>query len=132
VEEPDPDRSVAHPFTQDELNKLWGEFAEKLRIDKPHLFAMMSSRPPSPEEGFTIVITIDNKILEEEFREIRGELTGFLRSGLNNNRIELQARVIENHTDLKPYTDKEKFEKMAAKNPELNTLREQLDLDIEY
>jgi len=132
VEEPDPDRSVAHPFTQDELNKLWGEFSEKLRIDKPHLFAMMSSRPPSPEEGFTIVITIDNKILEEEFREIRGELTGFLRSGLNNNRIDLQARVIENHTDLKPYTDKEKFEKMAAKNPELNTLREQLDLDIEY
>jgi DNA polymerase-3 subunit gamma/tau len=132
VEEPGPDPSIAHPFTQDELRKLWGQFAEKLRIDKPHLFTMMSSRAPALEEGFIIVITIDNKILEEEFREIRSELAGFLRSGLNNNRIDIQARVVENHTELKPYTDKEKFEKMAAKNPELNSLREQLDLDIEY
>jgi DNA polymerase-3 subunit gamma/tau len=132
ADEPDPANAPAHPFTEEDLFRLWGEFADKLRIDKPHLFALMSSRPPLLEEETRLIVTIDNKILEEEFREVRGELAAFLRQGLSNFRIDIQPKVVENHTDLKPYTDKEKFERMAARNPELHTLREQLDLDIEY
>lgn len=126
------EKSDADPFTPEQLNACWVSFADQLRIDKPHLFAMMSSRPPTIEDDTDIVITIENKILEEEFREIKGELTAFLRSGLNNYKLNIRAAVIENHTDLKPYTDKEKFKKMVEKNPALQTLREQLDLDIEY
>ena len=125
-------QSIADPFTAEQLNKLWQEFAEKVRIEKPHLFTVLNSKPPEPADNFIILVTIGNKILEEEFREIRGELTSFIRTGLNNYRIEIRTQVIENHTDLKPYTDKEKFEQMASKNPALNTLREELDLDIEY
>ena len=62
----------------------------------------------------------------------RGELLEFLKKNLNNYQISLQTRIPENHKEVKPYTDKEKFEKMAAKNPALNKLKEQLDLDIEY
>ncbi len=125
-------QSAADPFTTDQLNDAWKDFAENLRIDKPHLYSILNSRPPVLEDDFSILVTIDNRILDEEFREIRGELTGFLRSSLNNFRIGIRTQVNENHATLKPYTDKEKFEQMAAKNPALNTLREQLDLDIEY
>ena len=125
-------QSIADPFTPEQLNKLWQEFAEKVRIEKPHLYTVLNSKPPDLGDDFVLQVTIGNKILEEEFREIRGELTSFLRTGLNNFRIEIRTQVVENHTDLKPYTDKEKFEQMATKNPALNTLREELDLDIEY
>jgi len=123
---------IADPFTFEQLNALWIEFAGKLRIDKPHLFSLMTTRTPELKNEREIHIQLDNKLLEEEFHSIRGELMSFLRSSLNNYKIDIQTQVIENHTALKPYTDKEKFEQMAAKNPEIQTLREQLDLDIEY
>jgi DNA polymerase-3 subunit gamma/tau len=56
----------------------------------------------------------------------------FLRSRLNNHKIQLKTKIADMQRDLKPYTDKEKFEKMAEKNPALRTLREELDLEIEY
>jgi DNA polymerase III subunit gamma/tau len=119
-------------FTEADLEHCWIEYAEKLKIDQPHLFTMLKSRKPLLVSEFLIEVTVDNKIMEEEFREKRATLLEFLRSKLNNHKIELQTRILESHTELKPYTDKEKFEKMAAKNPALHKLREELDLDIEY
>jgi DNA polymerase-3 subunit gamma/tau len=56
----------------------------------------------------------------------------FLRQHLNNYKIQLQTSIAETQKTLKPYTDKEKYEMMAGKNPALRTLREELDLEIEY
>ena len=132
AEEENPANDAADPYTQDQLNAGWLAFSETLKIEKPHLYSLMNSRTPVAEADQAILVQIDNKILEEEFREIRGALLMHLRATLNNYRIQLRTEVMENHTELKPYTDKEKFEQMAARNPALNTLREQLDLDIEY
>ena len=93
---------------------------------------MLKNRRPERKEEWTIEFGVDNKILEAEFNQKKGELLDFLKTNLNNHKIVLTTRILENHNEIKPYTDKEKFEKMAEKNPALNKLREQLDLDIEY
>jgi DNA polymerase-3 subunit gamma/tau len=59
-------------------------------------------------------------------------LLGFLRSRLDNYKLNLTVKVEENSRILRPYTDKDKFEKMASKNPSLLKLKEELDLEIDY
>jgi len=123
---------TATPFTNEELKTHWKAFATGLKTDFPHLATTLTSRDPLLKDEWAIDFEVDNRILEEELNQKRGELLEYLRQMLDNFQITLQTRIQENLVERKPYTDKEKFEQMAAKNPALNKLKEQLDLDIEY
>jgi len=127
-----PQNNSASDFSEEHLRKQWKVFAAGLQTDYPHLSTTLTSRDPVLKEAWQIEFEIDNRILEEELNQKRGELLEFLKQALDNYQISLLIRVQENQKEQKPYTDKEKFEKMADKNPELNKLKEQLDLDIEY
>jgi len=124
--------TATSPFTQEELKSYWNEFASSLKVDFPHLFTTLTSREPVLKENWQIELEIDNRILEEELSLKKDDLLDFLKQKLDNFQITLKTRIQENQKELKPYTDKEKFEKMAEKNPAINKLKEQLDLDIEY
>jgi DNA polymerase-3 subunit gamma/tau len=122
----------ATPFTQTDLSLAWDEFAEKLKNDSPHLYSTLRKFRPKLLPEWQIEFTLENKILDDELNLKKGELMEFLCTRLNNFKIQLFTKIAENLKDSKPYTDKEKFEKMAEKNPGLRTLREELDLEIEY
>ena len=83
-------------------------------------------------EDWQIEFEIANKILEDELNQKRSDLLHFLKQSLGNRKLTLHTRIRENQKETKPYTDREKFEKMAAKNPALFKLKDKLDLDIEY
>jgi len=123
---------TATVFSQELLNLHWDEYAENLKLDFPHLYSMFKKHRPLLMEEFRIDFSIDNKLLEEELNEKKGELLGYLRKALNNYKITLQTRISEVDKNFKPYTDKEKFEQMAEKNPALRKLKEELDLEIEF
>ena len=123
---------TATVFTQELLNLRWDEYAEILKLDYPHLYSTLRKSRPVIKENFIIEFSLDNKLLEDELGQKKTELLEYLRKGLDNYKIQLQTKVSESLKDLKPYTDKEKFEKMAEKNPALRTLKEEFDLEIEY
>ena len=125
-------KTAISPFTQEDLKSYWNEFASSLKVDFPHLFTTLTSREPVLKDNWQIELEIDNRILEEELSLKKEDLLDFLKQKLDNVQVTLKTRIQENQKELKPYTDKEKFEKMAEKNPALNKLKEQLDLDIEY
>jgi len=129
----DPSRSeIVSVFSQELLNLHWDEYAETLKLDFPHLYSMLKKHRPVLMEEFRIDFSIENRLLEEELNEKKGELLGYLRKELNNSKITLQTRISEADKNSRPYTDKEKFEKMAEKNPSLRKLKEDLDLEIEF
>ncbi|MFH1161049.1 MAG: DNA polymerase III subunit gamma/tau [bacterium] len=130
--EKETESTAESPFTTEDLNLRWKEFATTLQIDLPHLYTTLTSANPLLKENWQIEFELTNKILEEELNQKRGELLDFLKRSFNNYKITLQTKIRENQKEMKPYTDQEKFEKMAAKNPALYKLKEQLDLDIEY
>jgi len=123
---------IASVFSQELLNLHWDEYAETLKLDFPHLYSMLKKHRPVLMEEFRIDFSIDNRLLEEELNEKKGELLGYLKKELNNYKITLQTRISEADKNFKPYTDKEKFEKMAEKNPALRKLKDELDLEIEF
>ncbi len=124
--------AAAEPFTVDALLKEWDEFAETIRSSHPHLYTNLKTSRPELGERWSVTFMLDNKVLGSELMAIRGELTEWLRSRLKNRDITLQTSVAEPTATRKPYTDREKFDQMAGRNPNLLELRETLDLDIEY
>lgn len=133
VGENQPDmRQSAQPFTQELLNHQWDEYAESLKTESPHLFATLRKNRPVIKEDFILEFSLDNTLLEEELNQKKTELTEYLRKGLDNYKIQLQTKISESRKEIRPYTDKEKFEKMAGKNPALKTLKDEFELEIEY
>jgi DNA polymerase-3 subunit gamma/tau len=118
-------------FTLDQLETVWDEFSETLRSSMPQLTTTLKKHRPVLREDFLIEFCVDNKILAEELNQKRNDLLDFLVSRLNNTKIHLQIIVPDHPIGLKPYTDREKFGRMAEKNPGLLDLREQLDLEID-
>ncbi|MFZ4521368.1 MAG: DNA polymerase III subunit gamma/tau [Bacteroidales bacterium] len=135
VDNPDEDLSrydVATPFTQTDLILHWDEYADNLKNDFPHLYSTLHNSRPELQDNWNITFTLDNKVLEDELTLRKTEMMEFLRGRLNNYKIQLKTTIADVQKTMKPYTDKEKFEMMAGKNPALRTLREELDLEIEY
>jgi DNA polymerase-3 subunit gamma/tau len=131
AEEKSGEYEPANIFTLDQLETTWDEFSETLRIEMPHLSTTLKKHRPILKEDFLIEFCVDNKVLADDLNQQRNVLLEFLVSHLNNNKIHLQIIVADHPTALKPYTDREKFGRMAEKNPGLLDLREQMDLEID-
>jgi DNA polymerase-3 subunit gamma/tau len=122
----------AKQFSQEQLNSAWNEFVSTLQAGFPHLYNSLIQFHPVLKDEYMVVISLENKLLETELLKKKSELLDFLRTKLENNKINLTAKVEEHARELRPYTDKDKFGKMAGKNPALLNLKENLDLEIEY
>jgi DNA polymerase-3 subunit gamma/tau len=118
-------------FTLEELETAWDQFSESLRSSMPPLSTTLKKHRPVLKEDFLIEFCVDNKVLAEDLNQKQNDLLKFLISKLNNPKIHLQIIVPDHPIGLKPYTDREKFGRMAEKNPGLLGLREQLDLEID-
>ena len=118
-------------FSQHELEQAWDEYGESLHRDYPDLYSIVKKHKPILKDDFLVEFCVENKLLEEKLNQKKTDLLQFLKTKLNNSSISLQIVVIENPKGSKPYTNREKFEYMAGKNPALRDLKEQLDLEIE-
>ena len=131
VEEKTGEYFTVASFTLEQLETAWDQFSESLRSSMPPLSTALKKHRPVLKEDFLIEFCVDNKVLAEDLNQKRNDLLKFLISKLNNTKIQLQIIVPDHPIGLKPYTDREKFGRMAEKNPGLLGLREQLDLEID-
>ena len=122
-------------FSEALLKEKWMIYAEKRKNDGKHgLFTTMSkSLPKITNENFLIEVIIDSKVQQMEFQNETQDLLDFLRNELNNGHIQFDIKVVESNVQkLTHLTSRERFFKMAEKNPDLNLFKEEFDLDIEY
>ncbi|MEO5570823.1 MAG: DNA polymerase III subunit gamma/tau [Bacteroidia bacterium] len=118
-------------FTADELNTSWSEYAKKIGDTRKQLFSTMNKRKPVLKDDFTIEVIVDNKMQADEIFSEQQSLLPFLKKNLSNRQLKIVSTIIE--VKDKPdeaYTAKEKFMKMVEKNPALDTLRTQFDLEF--
>ncbi len=82
--------------------------------------------------GAKITIPLTNPVEEPLLQNIRTQLTAYLRDKLNNNSISVIGLMQEFETKKVAYTNKEKFDHLAEKNPSLRELKERLGLDTDF
>ena len=120
-------------FTANELMSKWNAFAYQLKDrGRQGLYITLTKRKPEIKQNFLLEFTIDNEIQNIELEEERSNLLTFIRTELNNYGIQLKVLLSQEDNSVKHLSSKDKFMKMAEKNPALHDLREKLNLDIEY
>lgn len=143
VNEDNKDTEVAEPevdeenvsIDRDHLLEVWHQYMQELYDNKRlSLYGFMKDITPQVN-GPTVEITLTNKLQEEIFSNERQKLNDYLKQQMGISYLRLVMKVEKNKEDQpsnRPFTAKEKMQKMAEKNDKLLKLKEELDLDLEY
>jgi len=119
-------------FSPDDFLKHWHTYAAKLKADGKHnLLSIFNTNAAKMLRPYEFEVVVGNKVQENLFRDERPNLLNYLRSSLKNYSIEVNVRVDEITAVKRPYTNQEKFQYMAAKNPQLAELRRRFNLDFD-
>ncbi|KAA2216520.1 DNA polymerase III subunit gamma/tau [Maribacter flavus] len=118
-------------FTEADLQRHWSDFTEQ--IDKKGqkiLASNLNTDVPKLGKDFTIHIELPNGTMKKEIERESFELMGYLRTKLNNHFIQLIIKVNESSAKKFAFTPEEKYEKLREKNPAIDLLRKEFDLDL--
>jgi DNA polymerase-3 subunit gamma/tau len=84
---------------------------------------------PKLKDGM-IHLEFPNQTIKIEVERDKFELLTYMRKELQNYNIDLVIDVNELQVKRYAYTDKEKYDKLVEKNPNLEALRNAFELDI--
>lgn len=122
------------PFDEKAVHDSLQLCAEKLmQVGRKNLAVTLNRHKASLLENNLIEIPVDNRVQAEEIQLSKAEILPMLRENLQNDLVDLSQRVLEDH-EVQPtaYTPAEKYNQMVKKNPDLNQLRQQFDLELDY
>jgi DNA polymerase-3 subunit gamma/tau len=119
-------------FTQQELITAWEKYSYLCKDEQPRMYNTLSTQIPVLKENFEIELLLNNLLQEEEVNRIKPSLLDFLCNELKNKKIVLTTRLAQpDELNKKLYTNKEKFDHLAQKNPGLISFKQQLGLELE-
>ncbi len=117
-------------FTEEEFKLCWQQYTQKAKEnDKIHLFTLLSSNEPILE-GTNIIVSIENIALESTLNVEKIELLNFLRGALKNFDLQITTKRVESKQSDRIYTNKDKYNYLVEKNPQLDELRKRFNLDL--
>jgi DNA polymerase-3 subunit gamma/tau len=119
-------------FTMDAFLQCWSDFAAYAKKEgKKTMLTVLTSGAPRMLKPYVFEVIVGNMVQENIFRDEKPIMLNYLRSALKNFTIDVNARVDELKVVRKPYTAPEKFQHMAARNPELLELKSRFNLDFD-
>ncbi|MFN5209065.1 MAG: DNA polymerase III subunit gamma/tau [Bacteroidota bacterium] len=127
------DKPGNDPFNEEMLRNKWAELAGLWKSGKGEfVYSTLVTGELTLGEDCTIHFLVNNASQTEMMNGLITEMAEWLRKSLNNQSIKLRFGLIktEEGKEKKAYTSKEKFEKMAQLNPNIQLLKQKLDLDI--
>lgn len=128
-------RNLPHePYSFDDLKMTWRKFAFVMKNEgQESIYNAMIKRDLKFIGEHEYLLEVDNPIQVEKFKAEESNLLMYIRKSLQNYSIKVSYEVTNNpDTDVKYQTGKEKFAALARKNPNLHSLKNTFNLDIEY
>ncbi|NJB35040.1 MULTISPECIES: DNA polymerase III subunit gamma/tau [Flavobacteriaceae] len=119
------------PFTEEAMLAHWNFFVNKLENEgKKILSSNLQADTPRLRGTHTLWMELPNSTMKKEVEREQGPLIRYLREKLQNYSIELKIDVNEASAKKYAFTPQEKFEKLREKNPAIDILRKEFDLDF--
>ncbi len=130
AKQPDQENLPSEDFSEEAMISAWNEYTAKVENDgKYNLLSHLTMGVPKLD-GSLIHLEFPNSTIKLEVERAKYELLGYLREKLQNYDIDLSIEVNETAVKRYAYTPREKYEKLKEKNPLLDNLRKEFDLDI--
>ena len=126
----DEENLPKEPFTEAALIQTWKDYVALLQNDGKHNLASILSIDTPKVKDNVVYLEFPNATNKVELERNQYELLLYIRKALNNFDINLSISVNEEMEKQYAYTPIEKFEKLKAKNPNIDILRKTFDLDI--
>ena len=133
-EEQNTKNSPEETYSNEHLKMYWQQFAYIMKEKGMETFYQALVKREAlfiSEDKYSL--ELDNNVQLDYIQPLLAEFTDFLRSNLKNHNLSIELILTDNPLkDIKYVTGKDKFAAMASKNPNLNTLKNIFNLDIEY
>ncbi|THD66676.1 DNA polymerase III subunit gamma/tau [Robertkochia marina] len=130
-EEPDTENLPKESFTEEVMQAAWNNYVDTIdKEGKKILSSALASDIPKLKNETTIRIELPNDTMKKEVERDQYPLMEYLKKHLSNYYIELEVDVNEQTEKQYAFTPMEKYQKMREKNPVLDLLRKELDLEI--
>ena len=129
-----PENLPQNTFSYDQVKMLWRRFAFLMKEKGMETYYnAMIKREPIQKGETHYVMDVDNQIQVDYITPHLQEMIGYFRKELKNYSFEISFNLNENpESELKFLTGKDKFAALARKNPNLHTLKNTFNLDIEF
>ncbi len=117
-------------FEFDDFYKYWSEYLDYLRKNhKKNLLSILNSDKPKIE-GNKIKIKLSSTALKNELLQSKEGLLDFIRTKLNNYKIDFDIEIDQKKKEEFVYYSKDKFKKLIEKNPKVLELKNKLGLEL--
>lgn len=117
------------PYTFERLQEVWMEFADKRKKYRAE-YQLLTQQIELRES--TVLVHLHNPVQETLLNDLKSDLMQYIRESLNNHTIQISGELKSNDTKKVIYTNREKFEHLAEKNPNLILLKDRLGLDPDF
>lgn len=118
------------PYTEEQLRAAWDEFAATRK--KYQAEFQMLSQPYKLLDGKHIVVSLLSPVHETMLNAIKIDLTAFVREKLRNTSIQVSGELATSDEKKIIYTNRDKFDYLAEKNPILKEMKDRLGLDTDF
>ena len=127
---PNQENLPTEDFTQQQMISHWNAYTEIVKGQgKYNFLSHLTMNEPKLKDGM-IHLEFPNQTIKLEVERDKFELLTYMRKKLKNYNVDLVIDVNELQVKRYAYTDKEKYEKLVKKNPNLEDLRNAFELDI--
>ncbi|MDC1373081.1 DNA polymerase III subunit gamma/tau [Flavobacteriaceae bacterium] len=127
---PNQENLPTEDFTQQQMITHWNAYTEIVKGQgKYNFLSHLTMNEPKLKDGM-IHLEFPNQTIKLEVERDKFELLSYMRKELKNYNVDLVIDVNELQVKRYAYTDKEKYEKLVEKNPNLEALRNAFELDI--
>ena len=128
-----PDTGRMTAADPDRIMKAWNEYATSIKESLPRVFSTMNSNKPAISSDGSIRLLLNSEAQQEHFiKNIRPELAGFICRATGMEHVEITAGVMEGpENGKKIYTEQDKLDFLAKKNPEVAQLKTRFNLDFD-
>jgi DNA polymerase-3 subunit gamma/tau len=128
---------VGEQLEVESIARAWRAAIDRYKSEKRAALATTMERyQPEQVEPSRLRVTVTNNRDLEHLQEVKLDLAAYIKSSLGARSLVLelvhQPSDVVASTELKPYTDRDKFEAMAKKNPAVMALKDKLDLEFEF
>ncbi|MCW5908984.1 MAG: DNA polymerase III subunit gamma/tau [Chitinophagales bacterium] len=119
-------------LNEENVLKLWNDYAVKLPAEKKGLKAHFATFTPLLNSEMKLELKVQSDIQKTQFEEVRLGLQHFFSERVGATVELLIIADKEEKGGIKPYTPKEKLERLIEKNPAIRKLQEKLGLELDY
>ena len=119
-----------NPYNETDIIALWEKYSEIMEAKgRYNIASILRIDNPTLDQN-TIKIVLPNSTNKVELENEKKELLIYLRENLKNNEVYMEINVDESVQEKLVYTDKDKYELMKKKNPDIEILKDSFNLSI--